>query len=421
LSQNSFGEITHWAQWGDTRGYLEPCGCDENTNFGGLLRNLNYLEKIKDSPVKTYIFSTGNITSKSLSQPLLEAIGKSIYRSNTQAILLTPTDLPLYKIHKDLPWVLTNKKKTLKIEQNLQIDKKVTVFGIVDPIFFPDETDLNLNISEYISKNQKTEYSVLLYLGSKKFLLNLLKKTSFDLILCANDTSLDHPIDGNERLFPLTLEFNDTPYLLKIPMGGSALLLSHELSDYLNPDFFIPDKKDAEEGAFFEKKLTATHKFHWLAEDRVPTSYSTEPILAQQKKDHLNYLHETELMVFHPDRSEFVGAESCQTCHITQYNTWKNSSHSRAFATLENKNKSQNQDCVMCHVTGHKNNGFISKEKTPHLVNVQCENCHGPRKNHIKNSTIKGIKPDTQLCKTCHHPPHSTKFEFEKYWEKIKH
>ena len=84
-------------------------------------------------------------------------------------------------------------------------------------------------------------------------------------------------------------------------------------------------------------------------------------------------------------------------------------------------------------MVGLKSGGFLSKDLTPQLAGVQCENCHGPARAHSLNP--KANRPGTDprrnagktariaepICRTCHVGSHSPAFAFDKYWPKIKH
>lgn len=139
------------------------------------------------------------------------------------------------------------------------------------------------------------------------------------------------------------------------------------------------------------------------------------------------------------EESPFVGNQVCAGCHLETVAIWKESRHAHAFATLQNKAKHFDPECLACHVVGLKPwvlpenssadarkfegaTGFLSMEITPHLKNVQCENCHGPAKAHLKNSVIKPANNDPKsACVICHQGSHSPAFNFETYWPKIKH
>lgn len=119
----------------------------------------------------------------------------------------------------------------------------------------------------------------------------------------------------------------------------------------------------------------------------------------------------------------FAGSASCMSCHAQAHDVWKNSAHGEALRTLEKENHDQDPDCVGCHVVGlDKITGFASRKATPDLANVGCESCHGPAKAHAENPTVHRLpRVERDTCMTCHNVAHSPEFDFEKYWEKIKH
>ena len=118
---------------------------------------------------------------------------------------------------------------------------------------------------------------------------------------------------------------------------------------------------------------------------------------------------------------EFAGDASCKTCHPTADDVWRKSSHARAWATLVESGDTADPECVRCHVVAFGvEGGFDAAAKTP--VNVQCEACHGPSKDHVENLTpVPRGKPEAPFCVTCHDIENSPHFEFAPYWEKIKH
>jgi hypothetical protein len=146
----------------------------------------------------------------------------------------------------------------------------------------------------------------------------------------------------------------------------------------------------------------------------------------------------------------FVGSEKCAQCHEESYAVWKKSGHSRAFKTLEQADPPRQYDpeCVSCHVVGWHptqffpyRNGYVSREKTPKLVNVGCENCHGPGEDHVKaeggsnqawrdkarKATVitkaEAADPTSKKmnCWSCHDLDNSPAFHFDTYWPKIEH
>jgi len=116
-------------------------------------------------------------------------------------------------------------------------------------------------------------------------------------------------------------------------------------------------------------------------------------------------------------------SESCAQCHKAEYETWKQSRHSHAFAALEEKQRIFDSNCVGCHSLGYRDQGFVSVKATPQFANVHCESCHGPGAEHVKAPTAGNYKtpPKNQSCLACHDRDNSPDFVFEKYWPVIAH
>jgi hypothetical protein len=84
----------------------------------------------------------------------------------------------------------------------------------------------------------------------------------------------------------------------------------------------------------------------------------------------------------------YRGSEACKGCHRPAYDVWKKSDHGHAYKTLVDvkhpSNRQYDAECVVCHTVGFGNEtGFADEVRTPKLVNVGCENCHGPGSAHI--------------------------------------
>lgn len=92
--------------------------------------------------------------------------------------------------------------------------------------------------------------------------------------------------------------------------------------------------------------------------------------------------------------ADYLGVKKCKACHIKQYKSWEKTNMANSFENLKAgakadakkkagldpaKDYTSDVKCLKCHTTGYgKPGGFESVKKTPHLINVQCEGCHGP-------------------------------------------
>lgn len=149
------------------------------------------------------------------------------------------------------------------------------------------------------------------------------------------------------------------------------------------------------------------------------------PTVSRQYSQYLDRLRAEKLVerMPKPRDDHYAGADACMSCHNIEHQIWTDSKHSQAWATLEADGHDADPDCVSCHTVGiDSTKGFLVKERTPHLTDVGCESCHGAGYNHIQApEKVKMPTVGKNSCTPCHNLAHSPNFDFEKYWEKIKH
>ena len=115
------------------------------------------------------------------------------------------------------------------------------------------------------------------------------------------------------------------------------------------------------------------------------------------------------------DRNSYIGSQACQECHQKEFSQWSHSSHATAFHTLRAVGREYYPECVSCHVTGagYESGYQIDNPDRVHLVDVGCETCHGPGKQHTYTplkENIRGHVPE-KVCMECHTPEHSPGFD----------
>ena len=144
---------------------------------------------------------------------------------------------------------------------------------------------------------------------------------------------------------------------------------------------------------------------------------------------------------------KYVGSKSCADCHEPAHEVWKKSKHGNAWNSLAVTSKPARQfdpECIACHVVGWNpteslpyESGFLSEAKTPLLIDVGCESCHGPGEKHTKaeqgndKNLQQKFRQAVRLpiengvakknCITCHDGDNSPHFNFDTYWPKIVH
>jgi 2',3'-cyclic-nucleotide 2'-phosphodiesterase (5'-nucleotidase family) len=122
-----------------------------------------------------------------------------------------------------------------------------------------------------------------------------------------------------------------------------------------------------------------------------------------------------------PGAPHYLGQDACVSCHEPQYEQWKTTAHSHAFDALVKASKDATPECVQCHVTGFsKNGGFVSQASTGHLINVQCEVCHGMGTGH--DLFAKGTSaPPEAVCVACHNPQNDPSWNYAAKLPKVTH
>jgi hypothetical protein len=123
--------------------------------------------------------------------------------------------------------------------------------------------------------------------------------------------------------------------------------------------------------------------------------------------------------------AHYEGSASCKSCHAEAYAWWTKNPHGHAYTTLETRHKQFNLSCVGCHVTGYAKPGGAAIVQNEGLTHVGCESCHGAGSLHVAapdTEPAPGIvkSPAVAVCKECHTPEHSDRFEFDTYVSRLR-
>lgn len=198
------------------------------------------------------------------------------------------------------------------------------------------------------------------------------------------------------------------------------------------------------------------------------TRFKDDPYMRQLMKNYQQQIQDEslatsdELLLRHPSGNAFVGAAKCGECHKKAYSHWQDTKHAEGLASLKTGHHAQEKEwvvrihdpeCLSCHVTGWEpqqmlrfESGYITEEKSPHLVGQQCENCHGPGSKHVSleealaaksadvamndvlagRNTVKRTLEQArrEMCIQCHDPDNDPKFKpdaFDEYWDQVAH
>ena len=154
-------------------------------------------------------------------------------------------------------------------------------------------------------------------------------------------------------------------------------------------------------------------------------TYPDDEPMAKLIADYRTAIRKANIVPEWPDMDKelFVGVETCQGCHTEEHDQWLTTRHAHAWETMVKEEVDTDPECVMCHVTGFgRGNGFRHKDVTPKLINVQCEICHGPGKEHYdlitgggdrKAKPFHALEPVTEkMCRSCHRDHHDPEFDY---------
>lgn len=249
---------------------------------------------------------------------------------------------------------------------------------------------------------QKTDYIVALaYMDMASAQRLASENSEIDTLIGARQTSSMDELQHFNRA-TITYAYNQTKYLgeLRIYIKGDGST-ENQINRFIALDSTIPDDPSALE------VVTAAH-----------TEFTTEQNASAQ----------TTATSARPNAllgggdSPYAGVETCAGCHEKENQVWVNSRHGHAMATLEKKNQQFDNECIGCHVVGFQRGGFQSLYTTPQFANVQCEECHGPGRQHASNpGKGYGFVATPVGCIQCHKEPNDPDFDFAVYWPKIKH
>ena len=113
----------------------------------------------------------------------------------------------------------------------------------------------------------------------------------------------------------------------------------------------------------------------------------------------------------------YQGDYACGTCHVEEAQSWNLTHHWIAYYTLEKQEKTDDAECVGCHVVGlGEPTGFELGDHGSVLTGVGCEACHSAGGPH------DGERVDAaDQCVRCHDADHSIDFSVAKGLPHIDH
>jgi hypothetical protein len=433
--------------FGDIRSHIEPCGCDPRTDVGGVRRIAAAVSRYRRQFPKIVVVNLGNDIKTGDASPAADSLKKVLSLIRPDISLVNAYEWSALKGKHSLavtPWLLSNVDGNF-IEKTWSLTRQVGDFeffgylGLEDKKLLPAGEPLFKQWRK-ITQSSINARRVLLFSGPDGDLAKIVRAKFFSTIIRSSKVPLNVEMgdqeQNNQRM--LVTELGGET-IWSVPFGGAGLLrLSGlERSPFPKPvSVLLQDKPKSNSALLFKNieaqknlsSLSSINFVHWLRLDE--ESGIPESVLrvfeSLRRADRDGFAQMVANRSKEVDKTEFIGAEACAGCHASSYEIWKKSRHATAITTLVQKNRHEDLNCIECHVLGfNSKGGYVSEGVTPKFANVQCENCHGPRRLHVQEPTKKPIQSSVmdpnKSCQECHTPPHSPGFEQKKYWKAIEH
>ncbi len=391
-------------------GELEPCGCAEESNLGGIRRQASKVLEWRKTQPDLFLISSGGLLVSELPSDRIksEYILKGFAALKYDAIGVQWRDLaygPKMLQGEPLPWVSSNANEGdfAKVRRARHGNVELAVFSWLDPRETPK--------TGIAPSSDKAALSAALTQARRSGALTVLFTTL--------------PLNEARTLIPLAdldilmLRAPDENFGSPQRIGKTLVLQPGTRGMRLGRVDLVIDAKNRIRGFKHEAIKLPAEIPDAPALDDWYTQYS-----AKLKED---YLRRVEIRkALNTGTPDYAGADTCKTCHAAEYEKWSTSKHSHAWEALEAVNKIFDPNCVGCHSVGYeKPGGYIDPSITSHLIHVQCENCHGAARAHVDSSGTQPVANKAwqppQMCAQCHIGSHSPAFKFENYWPKIMH
>jgi len=463
---NQTGAPPNYRQWavpdatlvvtGRQHGYIEPCGCTGlDRQKGGMARRFTLLDELKELGWNLVPVDAGDQVRRFGPQAeiKLQQTARALRQMNYQAVGFGPDDLQLgvgellsvaaAQAQDDAMYVSAN---VVLMDASLMPQTKVVdaggqrigVTSILDPESLVAKPGAEITVSPIVGaahsaikklQSQNTDFNLLLYFGKEESAQALVREVpGFDLVAAAGSygepTYKPLPIEGSQTQMIVTGDKGMYAGLVGIyadrPMNYARVPLTHEFAD-------APEMR--------QLMMEYQHQLKALG------------------LDGLGLLPP----VPHASGQAFVGTHVCGECHTTAMAIWEGSRHAEATADIIKPPKERGDiarhfdpECLSCHVTGWNPqeyfpyaSGYLSLEKSEHLVGNGCENCHGPGSQHAaaelgdidvsdeirdqyRSAMRLPLEKARDKCLECHDLDNSPDFHEEDafediYWPEVEH
>ena len=359
---------------GAMKGELEPCGCSPKTDFGGLARLSGYISEHSEELSPYILVDAGNFTPKDTPQGRLkaEAMLGSFRVIEYDAVAFGENEKAF---PRDFLYPIVKENKTPALCTSTENKRALSL----------KRSDIELKISVDPAARQEGKLNLLL-LAKSVADAKLIK--GWDIIITSSGEELEEPIENNGTIITAGYPKGKNLGILKLRVGVDGKVTGHD------------------------------HTWQPLGND-IKEDTKVREVLDDYDSKVAGLLKDAEIP---PAGTTYSGLKKCTECHQPFEESWKETRHAGAFASLEHAGKEADPECLICHTVGFgEEGGFYTIETTPELANVQCEECHGLDRGHLEDFSVP-LRPVTEkICLKCHTKENSPDFDYPVYLEKIKH
>ena len=419
--------IIHVVFTGEENGYLEPCGCSEK-QLGGISKRHTLINHLREKDENLLLLSLGDLTGKVGRQDeiKMETAFESLDLMGYVAHNLGEKDL---EMGTDLLGYLSQISNVDLISSNIVFTTEVLgIKPYVIKEIKTKDTTLSVGILGIVSPGLvESAYQNMEVMDPVVSLTPLLSdlRDKTDILILLSHAEMEESIVIAEACPELDLIISghlvDRPDLYREKVKNTYVIPVGEKGKYVGKITLSPQQKQTGEDEYFNR-LPPVIEITPLDE-----RFADSPDIAMLLRIYQERLKDEELLaqVFKsdlPSNLAFIANNDCAVCHNKIFKHWEGTGHASAYETLVKAEHEYDPECVECHVIGlNYFTGFETMESTPELKGVGCESCHGAGSDHKDTQSKDYGRVSVENCEICHNDEHSPNFEFNDYWQKIKH
>ncbi len=423
----SYAADIHVVFTGEENGYLEPCGCSEK-QLGGFSKRHTLINHLREKDENLLLLSLGDLTGKVGRQDeiKMETAFESLDLMGYVAHNLGEKDL---EMGTDLLGYLSQISNVDLISSNIVFATEVLgINPYVIKEIKTEDTMLSVGILGIVSPGLvESAYQDMEIMDPVVSLTPLLSdlRDKTDILILLSHAEMDESVKIAEACPELDLIISghlvDRPDLYREKVKNTYVIPVGEKGKYVGKITLSPQQKQTGEDEYFNR-LPPVIEITPLDE-----RFADSPDIAMLLRIYQERLKDEELLaqVFKsdlPSNLTFIANDDCAVCHNKIFKHWEGTGHASAYETLVKAEHEYDPECVECHVIGlNYFTGFETMESTPELKDVGCESCHGAGSDHKETQSSDYGRVSVENCEICHNDEHSPNFEFNDYWQKIKH